>query len=340
MSSSFLSHQIAAFVLTSFTYGIFVVLWIISIVLMINRLITTTTTRPYSRSFPYGSIAYMALRRPLIISIILLFLFNTGQWIIVFIRILKAFGEIPDASWPTRFLSNFAEPTEVAYAIVATTSIFTSDCIIVYRLWCIWNCQSLVIIFPILSTASLLACSIGMAHQYTLFRPGDNIFAATSGRWMLSVCVLTLTTNGYSTGFIAWRVSRVHKQVAHMKLNNFSLSKVLMIFVESAALYMLWALAVIVAYGLRSTVFVTIIHVGPPIAGIACCMISIRIGLGWAQGSSPKVSTHTSSQIPVSIGSSRTAPVQPLEIAMDIVRSNDSGESGTNIKPEGRIIAN
>ncbi|THU84509.1 hypothetical protein K435DRAFT_870188 [Dendrothele bispora CBS 962.96] len=111
-----------------------------------------------------------------------------------------------------------------------------------------------------------------------------------------------------------------------------------MIFVESAALYMLWALAVIVAYGLRSTVFVTIIHVGPPTAGIACCMISIRIGLGWAQGSSPKASAHASSHIPVSIGSSRAAPVRPLEIAMDIVRSDESGESGTNVKPEGRII--
>ncbi|THU93594.1 hypothetical protein K435DRAFT_861367 [Dendrothele bispora CBS 962.96] len=177
-----------------------------------------------------------------------------------------------------------------------------------------------------------------MAHQYTLFHPGENIFAATSGRWMLSFSVLTLTTNAYSTGFIAWRVSRVHKQVAHMRTDNFSLSKVLMIFVESAALYMLWALAVIVAYGLRSTVFVMIIHIGPPTAGIACCMISIRIGLGWAQGSSPKASTHASSHIPVSIGSSRTAPVRPLEIAMDIVRSDESGEPGTNVKPEGRIV--
>ncbi|THV02293.1 hypothetical protein K435DRAFT_921715 [Dendrothele bispora CBS 962.96] len=206
------------------------------------------------------------------------------------------------------------EPTEVAYTIIATTSIFISDCIIVYRLWCIWNYQFSVIIFPILSTAGLLACSIGTVHRYTSFRAGDDIFAAAEGRWMLSVFALILTTD------------------------NFSLSKVLTIFVESAALYMLWALAVIVAYGLRATIFVIIIHVGPPIAGIACRMISIRIGLGWAQGSSPETSTHASSHIPVRIGSFRTAPVRPLGIAMDMVRSDDSGESGTNVKPEGRII--
>ncbi|THU84510.1 hypothetical protein K435DRAFT_927939 [Dendrothele bispora CBS 962.96] len=328
MSGSLLSHQIAAYVLTFFTYGIFIVLWIISIVLMINRLITTNT-RPYTRSFSYGLIVCMALRRPLIISVILLFLFNTGQWIILFVRILKAFGEIPDTSWPTRFLYNYAEPTEVAYTIIATTSIFISDCIIVsliYRLWCIWNYQFSVIIFPILSTAGLLACSIGTVHRYTSFRAGDDIFATAEGRWMLSVFTLTLT----------YYVCRL---IVLFEYNcSISLQKVLMIFVESAALYMLWALAVIVAYGLRSTVFVIIIHVGPPIAGIACCMISIRIGLGWAQGSSPKTSTHASSHIPVRIGSFRTAPVRPLEIAMDMVRSDDSGESGTNVKPEGRVM--
>ncbi|THU80587.1 hypothetical protein K435DRAFT_767910 [Dendrothele bispora CBS 962.96] len=328
MLDTYLSVQIAASMLASSGYGIFAVLWGMSITLMINHLKKSTFHFPQQVS--YSSILWMALKRPMILGTTALFICSTGHWIVIFIRVLQAFGYIPNVNWPAMFLADLKETTMVVYTAFLALTLLIGDCIVLYRLWCIWNHNRLVIIFPCLTTTGLLACICGTAYQFSQSHAGENILEISSGRWILSDAVLLFRTNCDLLAFIAWRVSQVHKSVSHIK-------KVFIIFIESAALILFWALAFIISYAVNSTMFIFVVDIAPSISGIACCMINIRIGLGYSQGSTTKASTLPL-HAPAPPGSFRAAPVSPLEIAMDTVQNNESNRSVTSIKSGTRAI--
>ncbi|THU80543.1 hypothetical protein K435DRAFT_695435 [Dendrothele bispora CBS 962.96] len=319
--------------LASSGYGIFAVLWGISITLMINHLKKSTLHCPQQVS--YSSILWMALKRPMILGTTTLFICSTGHWIVVFICLLQAFGYIPNVNRPAMFLADLKETTMVVYTALLALTLLIGDCIVLYRLWCIWNHNRLVIIFPCLTTTGLLACICGTAYQFSQSHTEDNVFEISSGRWILSDAVLLFSTNVYCFAFIAWRVSQVHKSVSHIR-------KVLIIFIESAALIVknrFWTLAFIISYALNSIMFILVINIAPSIAGIACCMITIRIGLGYAQESTTKASTLPL-HVTVPPGSFHAAPVSSPEIAMDRIQNNESDHSVTlaSIKSGTRVI--
>ncbi|THU90997.1 hypothetical protein K435DRAFT_910016 [Dendrothele bispora CBS 962.96] len=199
----------------------------------------------------------MALKRPMILGTTALFICSTGHWIVIFVRVLQAFGYIPNVDWPATFSADLKETSMIVYTAFLLLTFLISDCMVLYRLWCIWNHNRLVIVFPCLTTTGLLACICVTGYQFSQSHTGENILGTSSGRWILSDGVLTFSTNAYCVAFITWRMSQAHKSASHIKVHHtFSLAKVLIIFVESAALYMFWALAFIISYALHSNVLV------------------------------------------------------------------------------------
>ncbi|KAK7464286.1 hypothetical protein VKT23_006453 [Stygiomarasmius scandens] len=279
---SLLSTNIAGAILSSLAYGIFIVLWAVSMFLMFNQLITSIGNDHPSpgsnRRLSPLAVICAALKRPMLLALIVLFLSNTTYWVCIVIRMFKAFADIPDATWPLRFLGDLTDVTMMLYNTFLGISLFICDAIVVYRLSVLWRHNYKVIAVAILLMVGAIVIMIGTAIQFTRLQ-GADIFNQDLIRWLSSSAVITFCTNGYCTALIAYRIGQFQNDTSNRMKGR--LSKATAIFVESAALYMFWALAFLISYETHTNIHTAIVDLGPACAGIACTMITIRVGMGW-----------------------------------------------------------
>ncbi|KAJ7768855.1 P-loop containing nucleoside triphosphate hydrolase protein [Mycena metata] len=116
-----------------------------------------------------------------------------------------------------------------------------------------------------------LARATALAHSST-----SNVFDDPLLRY---TPILTLVTNVYCTSFIGWKIwtiTRLSLPSGGTKLRHF-----LVIVVESAALYALWAVLFLVAFETKSNLQVVLIQAGPELIGLVNALIMTRVGLGW-----------------------------------------------------------
>ncbi|THU82086.1 hypothetical protein K435DRAFT_872666 [Dendrothele bispora CBS 962.96] len=87
-------------------------------------------------------------------------------------------------------------------------------------------------------------------------------------------------------------------------------------FVESAALYMIWTISFLISYGTHTNIQLFVIDLGPALTGIACVMITIRAALGYGQGH-PVIPT----QFPLAFHSRQSAQNQIGSITVSMSNS-------------------
>ncbi|THU82085.1 hypothetical protein K435DRAFT_972078 [Dendrothele bispora CBS 962.96] len=192
------SAAVAGVIFPTFVYGAFFVLWFIAILFKLNHIaISTKHPYPYSRSHLF-QVTPLALKHPLVIGVVLLFLFITGHWICQVIHFFDFVTQLQNNSVnPNIFFANLAEKPNVIEAIFLQLSFIASDCIIIYRLWVIWSYNWHITIFPVLTTCGFSVCSVGLIYQFSQYHEGDSVFRLPNSRWILSDGILTLCTNGY-----------------------------------------------------------------------------------------------------------------------------------------------
>ncbi|KAF5340188.1 hypothetical protein D9758_014999 [Tetrapyrgos nigripes] len=146
----------------------------------------------------------------------------------------------------------------VPNVIFIIASVLTGDCVITYRLWIIWGHKFQAIIIPIMTICGILASGIASA----LANPTEHQLLQSLG---FTKALLTF-----------WR-----KPVDVIQGDSTAI-KILIIFVESAALYLIWAILVIIIYPIAQLrpLYIPLWDIAPEISGIACTMINVRVGLG------------------------------------------------------------
>ncbi|KAJ7768815.1 hypothetical protein B0H16DRAFT_1780837 [Mycena metata] len=113
--------------------------------------------------------------------------------------------------------------------------------------------------------------NIGGVHTYRFADVDDPLLKYTP--------ILTLVTNVYCRSFIEWKIWTITQLAlpsGGKKLRHF-----LVIVVESAALYALWAVLFLVAFETQSNLQVVLIEAGPEPIGLVNALIMMRGGLGW-----------------------------------------------------------
>ncbi|THU75273.1 hypothetical protein K435DRAFT_814498, partial [Dendrothele bispora CBS 962.96] len=184
---SLLPVNLAGAILSSFAYGIFFVLWVAAITLMCKQLINSMDAGPNLNRL---------LKRPLFLALIALFCINTAYWICVVIRMFKAFGDIPRATWPLEFLADIADMTMALYNCFLGVALIVGDAIVVYRLSILWRHNLMVVAPAILMLTGGIVVLIGIVVEFTRMR-GEDIFNENLLGWLSSGAVLTFCTNGY-----------------------------------------------------------------------------------------------------------------------------------------------
>lgn len=212
----------------------------------------------------------------MLLAAIALFLIITTNLMMTFARVIVCFkGElISAAQCYDHQTTTFGTVTNFLYLVEAGIG----DCIMIYRLFHVWDGNPLVYVVPCLSSVAMFASGIGIMYQFSVLPPGADIFDPVCARWVITFFVSTVVTNLYTTALITnciWSNNRTLKSFLNSKLR---LSVVITeVIVESIAIYTFTSLAVLVFYLTRSAWLYAFIKCTCPVIGLSFCMLLVRV---------------------------------------------------------------
>ncbi|KAF7353847.1 hypothetical protein MVEN_01070300 [Mycena venus] len=273
---------LATVVIETFFYGIYLVLFLTSIYLLF-----TAQTRGLRRERS----VWMS---PILCGGAVLFVAVTGHWILTIDRLFLAF--VTSGEDPLVFYADFSQTTQILQSAFLLVSLAIVDGLVVHRLWTVYAHNRYVMIFPALTLLGLAASTIGVAIDFSQFKPGDNVLQLANG-WIIADCAFTVFTNIYCTALIGLRLWRIQNVLKPTRGPNFN--SIIAIIVESAGLSTTWAIFFVITYAARSNLRF-LIDVTPAIVGTTNMLIYVRVGLGWAHAPAPAPAPSTAIRFKVS----------------------------------------
>ncbi|KAH7912485.1 hypothetical protein BJ138DRAFT_1112281 [Hygrophoropsis aurantiaca] len=232
---------------------------------------------------------------------IILFILITSHWFISFARLFPAFiYDVHGVGSSYEYLVFAGNPIYVAKTALYVAQMVVGDITMVYRLYVVWGHSWRVIIAPVVTTAALLTAGTGAVYSFARIQKGEEIFADTSGRWIATVFATSVTYK--------WsQLLPTFHAILNWLYTHRSLTKVITIVVESAAIYTVYLTITHVSY-LTGTVFsFSALDVTSPAIGIAFSLIIVRVGLGWATEGDR--TTASGSRVPTNLQPIAFAPM-------------------------------
>ncbi|KAJ7454157.1 hypothetical protein FB451DRAFT_1280323 [Mycena latifolia] len=264
MGPSLVAVNMATVVLEGFLYGIFLVLFATNLYIR-----TTRYARP--RQFVSRGALWW---NPIVISTLAIFVTCTAHWILTIQAFFQAFLNATDPTAPLLFYLDSARPIEVARISLTVITLLIGDALIIHRLWLIWNREFRVVALPVLTWLGILVCGIFVVYAFSESSVRNNKFLFTAN-WVLSVF-----TNVYCTGVMTWRIWTTSREMGN--IDGGLLLSILVILVESAAIWTAWAIFFAVTYQAGSTVSALVTDLSGPFIGLVNMLIHLRVGLGWS----------------------------------------------------------
>ncbi|KAJ6537301.1 hypothetical protein DFH09DRAFT_91467 [Mycena vulgaris] len=261
-----LSANIVSTVLESLLYGAYVLLALLALYLRV-------TSHHSERLTNTPGVSRWKALSPVVLGALLLFVVITSHWTLNVARLFLAVKE--DGPGPQIFYGNLSHSTEVIKYGLLVASLFIGDWFLIHRLWVVWTFRTRIIIFPIVALMGFTAFGAGLTYQLTRYNSDDSIFHATFRRWVTGVCFFGLCTTAYTTGFSLyklWSTSRVLKA-----LGITSLTAIIRIFIDSAALLCVWGVFHVISYQCGSDLQFIAVDCMPAVVGISNLLIQIRL---------------------------------------------------------------
>ncbi|KAJ6462453.1 hypothetical protein C8R45DRAFT_1026811 [Mycena sanguinolenta] len=259
-------------------YGIYVVLFSISLYLLLRRYNTPHTSHksPQPKSI---------FRSTVFVSAICLFVVVTAHWSTIVYQAFIAFLAYQQGAEAEAFLNDHTEIAAIVQNSLMPIAILIGDCLIIHRLWVVWR-SKLMLAIPL---ASLAGFTINSFISLIVYLDSPDVFA----NLLLKMnSLLTLLINVYCTVFITWKIWAVTKTT--MPSDGVNLRHFVVIVIESAGLYAIWAVFFAVTYQVQSNLQSSVIQTAPELVGIVNALIHTRVGLGWTSEQTKKMSEPSS----------------------------------------------
>ncbi|KAF9488205.1 hypothetical protein BDN71DRAFT_1403590 [Pleurotus eryngii] len=248
--------EILALFLETLLYGVFLVLFCMSLLALLLRGDSGKTQR--HRLVPLG---------------IVMMILATAHLIIDFVRAIQAFiakdGRQTDA---IAYYDTISHPLHIVKAVLYVTQTTLGDAVVIWRCYVILD-QRLLVLIP---NVVLLSVNAGAGYLvvWALWKTplGTTIFHSASP-WIMTFFTLTMCINITCTTVIAWRIYRVTSPL----IKQTRLKPVLLAIVESGALYASSVLALMITYASGSGGAYPAFDVVTPLVGITFCLIVLQI---------------------------------------------------------------
>ncbi|EKM78251.1 hypothetical protein AGABI1DRAFT_92596 [Agaricus bisporus var. burnettii JB137-S8] len=215
-----------------------------------------------------------------------MFLCITGVWAFSWTRLLRP-NLINEGSATSLYIntkldqgSGSLNPGVVGRAVLFVAASKLSDAILTYRLWIITRKSMWMMSFPILRQVTCVALIIIYANNEIV-----------SMQWVLVLICLSVCLNVYFTGSILYRVKKLGTLV---RFGGGDILKAIVIIVESAAIYTIWLIVLIIANITHADAMGGVLSNGVAhIAGIVSMLVNVRVGLNWAWDGHPDSNTFS-----------------------------------------------
>ncbi|KAG2138390.1 hypothetical protein DEU56DRAFT_887045 [Suillus clintonianus] len=197
----------------------------------------------------------------------------TAHLIVDFVRILEAFIFNVDVISANAYYSNLAAPLELAKTALYVTQTVLADCVLVWRCYVLHN-KSLLVAIPGLIVLSANAV-IGYCIIGSLAQASNSSTVFTTGRsFITTFFTLTMVVSVTCTGLIAWRLYRTRRFMA----NGFvTYLPILIVIVESGALYATGVLSILLTYLSGSNGQYAVLDAVSPLMGIVFCLTILQV---------------------------------------------------------------
>lgn len=257
MGISLEKAQLLSLGLTTFLYGLFFTLFLISTAVMSLRA-TDDIRVQRIKILPVSS---------------LMLVVATLHIVLVWIRGGNAFADQRGGS-ATIFYENIADTTNVLKIGCLLLQSLLGDGVIIWRLYVVYGKRPWVIVPAIILVLAYTGVG-SVAFQYIVHaRLGTDIFhVATS--WITAYFALTMSTNVLCSGAIAWRIFNAGKPLGAATTRM--LWPVIFIIVESSALYAFGIVAVLAFFLSDSNAQYPAVDAIVPLVGIVFSLIVLQI---------------------------------------------------------------
>ncbi|KAJ3911076.1 hypothetical protein F5877DRAFT_55699 [Lentinula edodes] len=183
---------------------------------------------------------------------VMMFLFSTVHVSLGFYRLIEGFIVLKD---PIVFFSDVSIPANVAKVTIHTVNSILGDSIMVWRCYNVWGQSWLPSILPILLIIASAVCGFGQAVIFAEARTTHSAFGSNLERWNGSLFSLSLATNVVVTSLIASRIWWVSRQNSSLHDSSFKYRRVLLLVIESGAIYSSALVIEITLYFLNNNAF-------------------------------------------------------------------------------------
>ncbi|KAJ8581851.1 hypothetical protein M405DRAFT_596975 [Rhizopogon salebrosus TDB-379] len=222
------------------------------------------------------------IQRQLLIPVLtLLFCIATAHLIINFIRALEAFIFQADTIGANAYYSNLASPLELAKMAFYITQTVLADSVILWRCYVLYN-KSLSIVVP--GCAVLLTNGAIGSYVVWILSQVDPEPPAFADRWLNSFYILTITISSICSILIAWRIYRTRR---FMPGGVTPFLPIVIVVVESGALYATSVLALLVTLFTEYGVQCAVLDIVVPIVGINFCLVILQVHFYVGSGKPP-----------------------------------------------------
>ncbi|KAJ6589485.1 hypothetical protein B0H19DRAFT_1103938 [Mycena capillaripes] len=204
--------------------------------------------------------------------------------------------------------------------LYATQSII-GDAAAVYRCWILWGRDYRVIIFPsmllIVSTVSgYMVCGL-----YSTEDPNATVFDPRLTNWITTFYSVAVTQNIMTTGLMSWRLWLGERRAAAYRVGSSTFMPILLILVESAALYLFVEIILLSLYSVNYNAQYILLECVTPVVGFTFSLITIRINLRSQKLANATSMSGAGRSTVQTIGS---VPMRTIVIARHVEQVDDS----------------
>ncbi|TFK27517.1 hypothetical protein FA15DRAFT_692484 [Coprinopsis marcescibilis] len=211
--------------------------------------------------------------RPLVLGTVLLLLLIVAHWVCTMARNATVLSLVDVGRSATEIESGVAYFRLAKLGIVACVGI-VADGLLMWRLWIVSNQSRIAIAPPIISSLVFSGLAIGMTPllaryplRHEMVRP-----------WVIASGSSVMVTNLYCTVTLAYYISRIQSRT--VCIDKSKMARLLALTIESAGLWTAWYIFMLVSFLSGSPLVEFAFHGCPAVAGIACILINVRVGLG------------------------------------------------------------
>ncbi|KDQ28144.1 hypothetical protein PLEOSDRAFT_157989 [Pleurotus ostreatus PC15] len=211
---------------------------------------------------------------------LLMFLIAATHVALNFYRLLRGYVWLREEVGPENYFLDLGRWDNVAHNALNAIMTWVADCLIIYRCFIVWNHNYYIIIVPsLLLIMSIIANGIALKEFTDV--PLGTIFGATLVHWMNTIYALAFVQNVMTTGLIAWRIWRQEKESVNVGIHSAdsrsSLLPIVRIIIESAMIYVVELLVLIILYALKHNAQFVVQEAVVPTVGIVFTLMTIRI---------------------------------------------------------------